>query len=52
MQASLDESFRSLEKAAQVEQALVELRGTLNQLQPLLNELKKQRRFIVVEQES
>jgi biopolymer transport protein ExbB/TolQ len=52
LQRSLDDSLRSLEKAAQLEEVLVGVRDSLSQLKPILKQLNKPRRITLVEQDN
>ena len=52
LQRSLDDSLRSLEKAAQLEEVLAGVRDHLAQLKPLLKQLNQPRRITLVEQDN
>jgi biopolymer transport protein ExbB/TolQ len=52
LQRSLDDSLRSLEKAAHLEEVLVGVRENLAQLNPLLKQLNKPRKITFVEHDS
>ena len=52
IQQGLERSFNSLEKTAQLENVLSGVKDNLSQLQPLLRQLNKPRRIILVENEN
>jgi biopolymer transport protein ExbB/TolQ len=52
IQQSLERSFTSLEKTAQLENVLAGVRDNLSQLQPILRQLNKPRRITLVEQDN
>jgi biopolymer transport protein ExbB/TolQ len=52
IQQSLERSFTSLEKTAQLETVLAAVRDNLSQLQPILRQLNKPRRITLVEQDN
>ena len=51
-QASLDDSLRSLEKTAALTRVLEGVKDNLGQLQPILKQLNKPRKIILVEQDN
>ncbi|MGF1481194.1 MAG: MotA/TolQ/ExbB proton channel family protein [Cyanophyceae cyanobacterium] len=51
LQQNLEQSLRSLEQAAQLEHVLVEVRSSLAQLKPVLEQLSKPRRIMLMEDE-
>ena len=52
LQQGLAQSFSSLEKTAQLEHVLVGVRENLAKLQPILQQLNKPRRIMLVEQDN